>query len=216
MTNVIRLFNTFTSIQWESESVGLPCFFIRLAGCPLRCRYCDTRAACDSPGEAVSVDELVHRFVLSGVRRVEVTGGEPLFQEGTARLLSSLCDTGKIVMLETAGCIPVNKVDPRVHVVMDVKCPDSGSSNSFVEANLSDLSGRPHELKFVISSRRDFDWTVEFVHRHDLSERKLLISPVVALVSFLDIASWVMGSGIDFRLQAQLHRVIWPEGGDNR
>lgn len=156
------------------------------------------------------------RFRESGVRRVEVTGGEPLAQPDCGHLLSALCDTGADVLLETGGSISVADVDPRVQIIMDVKCPDSLMNDRMNPGNIELLSGRPHELKFVISSKRDFDWTVSFVRDRQLTQRVLLVSPVPGKVPPDATAEWILESGVDFRLQLQLHKLIWPDGGENR
>ena len=164
----------------------------------------------------MSEAKILERLSTSGRSLVEVTGGEPLSQSETPQLLKSLCDTGCTVLLETSGAESVEAVDPRVHVVMDVKCPDSLVSDSFVPENLDILFGKSHELKFVISSKNDFDWAVSFVKQRGLTNRNLLLSPVPSLVTGAEAAEWILGSGIEFRMQLQLHKLIWPEGGDDR
>jgi 7-carboxy-7-deazaguanine synthase len=213
---LIRLYNTFCSIQGESTFAGLPCFFIRLAGCPLKCSYCDTRAACESPGIETSISETVARADSSGLDLVEVTGGEPLAQKECSSLLAALLDSKKTVLLETSGAFSIKGVDPRVRIIMDIKCPDSDMSDRMFLDNLALLEGFEHELKFVVSSKRDFDWAAAFVKKHFLDERTLLISPVPRKVSPESVADWILASGINFRLQLQLHKIIWPGGGDDK
>lgn len=213
---MIRLFKTFCSIQGESTFAGLPCFFIRLAGCPLRCSYCDTRVACESMGAEVSVSELVERADSSGLDLVEVTGGEPLAQKECLILLTALLENKKTVLLETSGAFSVKDVDRRVKIIMDVKCPDSGMSEQMCLDNLKLLEGFTHELKFVVSSKSDFNWAASFVKKHSLYRRTLLISPVPENVSVEMLAAWILEGEINFRLQLQLHKLIWPGGGDDR
>ena len=209
---MLKVFSTFLSIQGESQYQGKPCFFIRLAGCGLRCRYCDSLEACESPGISMSVSEVVDLAIASRVSLVEVTGGEPLMQAETLTLLSVLSDAYPKVLLETNGAMSVASVDPRVHLVMDVKCPGSGMSDSFFLENLQLLEGRPHELKFVISSRDDFDWARGFISEYGLFNREIVFTPCFDDVSLVDLARWVLSGPYPFRIQAQLHKIIWPEG----
>ena len=209
---MLNVFSTFLSLQGESIFQGKPCYFIRLAGCSLKCVYCDSREACVSPGVQLSVDEILDLVAVSKVNVVEVTGGEPLIQQASFRLLSRLSDVFKHVLLETNGSLSVEHVDPRVHVVMDVKCPDSGMGDSFFLNNLILLEDRSHELKFVISSKRDFDWVCGFVSENGLYNRELVVSPSFSYVSIRDLADWVLSGPYPFRIQTQLHKLIWPEG----
>lgn len=162
------------------------------------------------------VETLVEQFQDSGIRRVEVTGGEPLFQNECHKLLTNLCETGATVLLETGGAISVADVDSRVHIILDVKCPDSGMSHKMHQANIALLSDRSHELKFVVSSKSDFDWAVCYVQQKNLVGRDLLLSPVPGKVRPSDAAVWILNCEVDFRLQLQLHKLIWPDEGENR
>ncbi len=208
----IQLYSFFVSIQGESTRAGLPCAFVRLAGCPLACCYCDTSAAREAPGDRVDLQEVVRRCAGAGPRLVEVTGGEPLAQQGTLPLLSQLADAGLDVMLETSGAFPIRDIDPRVRVVMDIKTPGSGMAERFCSDNLTVLEGARHEVKFVVTSRDDFDWSVARVRDARLADRcEVLVSPVVGRVVFAELASWILGCGLPLRFQPQLHKLIWPD-----
>ncbi len=211
---MLKVYNTFTSLQGESSFSGLPCYFIRLAGCFLRCSYCDTQSAQNAVGKEFSVSSLVDSFVECNLNLVEVTGGEPLMQNDCFALLTSLADTQKKVLLETSGAVSILKVDPRVHIIMDIKCPDSKMSNSLIHENLEIIKSYSHELKFVISSKSDFNWVVNFVKTHSLFDRVLLLSPVIGRINLQESATWILQEKIAFRLHLQLHKIIWPEGGD--
>lgn len=209
---MLNVFSTFLSIQGESLFQGKPCFFVRLSGCGLSCSYCDSMPACESIGKPMSIDELLDIISLSKVSMVEVTGGEPLIQKDTYKLLNKLSDVYPRVLLETNGTLSIENVDRRVHVVIDVKCPGSGMSDSFYLDNLLFLQDRPHEIKFVISSRFDFDWACSFILKHGLKNREISMSPVFGVVSLEDMAKWILSGPHPFRLQTQLHKFIWPNG----
>ncbi|MCP4605000.1 MAG: radical SAM protein [Proteobacteria bacterium] len=210
---VLRVYSIFKSIQGESSRMGLPCWFVRLAGCPLHCSYCDTREACESSGKSMTIEDVVKEVEGLGPRLVEVTGGEPLAQDETPSLLSALCDLDFEVMLETCGAFSIEHIDPRVRIVMDVKCPGSGMADRMCLSNLDVLIPNRHEVKFVVSSRDDFEWVADLCRRHSLVTRcELLVSPAHGLVSLTELAKWILGSSLPLRLQPQLHRIIWPDG----
>lgn len=209
---MIKVYSTFASIQGESTLAGLACGFIRLAGCPLHCSYCDTREACESPGEPYTLEQLVKIALELGPGLVEVTGGEPLAQEETPALLLALCDAGLKVMLETSGAFSITGIDSRVRVIMDIKCPGSGMSEKMNMDNLSILDPARHELKFVIGSRDDFVWADDFCATHGLrSGISILAAPVFGRVALDELADWVLYSETPFRLQPQLHKLIWKD-----
>ncbi len=213
----MRVFSIFRSIQGESTRQGLPCVFVRLAGCPLHCRYCDTREACESPGVDMSIPQIVKRVEDLKTGLVEITGGEPLIQRDVLSLMTLMCESGYEVLLETSGALSIEDVDPRVHVVLDVKCPDSGMSSHICWENFESLVRGRHELKFVISSRKDFDWMVSQIHTLELCEKaEVLVSPVVYRLSPADLVEWVLESGLMLRLQIQLHKAIWDEAAGER
>lgn len=210
MDATIRVTEIFRSIQGESTRAGFPCAFVRLTGCSLRCVWCDTAYAF-SGGEDVSVSDAVERVVALETDLVEVTGGEPLEQEGVYPLMESLLDRGKTVLLETGGHVPLDRVDPRVVKIMDVKAPGSGMQAANLPENLDRLGPRD-ELKFVIADRRDFDWAVEQVTARDLA-RGLVVtfSPVWESLPAADLAGWIRDSGRPIRLGLQLHKLLWGD-----
>jgi 7-carboxy-7-deazaguanine synthase len=202
---------TFYSLMGESTLVGRPAFFIRLTGCNLRCRYCDTRYAYEN-GQEMTIGGLVEAARSHPTRLVQVTGGEPLLQAETLPLLTALADAGHQVFLETNGSRPIGEVDPRVHRILDIKCPGSGMDASNEWGNLELLTPRD-EVKCVISHRDDFDWALEVVRRHRLAERvPVLISPVYGGLPPATVAAWILKSGLPLRLNFQLHKHLWgPE-----
>jgi 7-carboxy-7-deazaguanine synthase len=198
----------FHSIQGESSFMGRPCVFIRLTGCNLRCTYCDTAYAFYD-GRPSSVEHILAEVDRFACRLVEVTGGEPLMQEGSLALLKALCDRGYETLLETGGSLDIGQVDPRVHRIMDIKCPGSGMQIRNRWENL-DLVTRHDDVKFVIADRQDFDWSIEVVRRHDLSARtNVLFSPVFGRLEPIDLAGWLLATGEPVRMQLQMHKYIW-------
>ncbi len=209
-SDILQICETFLSIQGESTWAGLPCFFIRLTGCNLRCSYCDTRYAYEG-GDARPVGELVREFERSGVGLVEVTGGEPLLQAGTVGLLEALRHRGT-VLLETNGSIDISKVPDGVVTIMDIKCPSSGAVESMIWSNI-DLLRRQDEVKFVIGDRGDFDWAARMTREHQIAGKchAVLMSPSFGRVAPSDLADWIIAGGVPARLNLQIHRVIWNE-----
>lgn len=207
----LKVCETFFSILGESTYAGLPAFFIRLTGCNLRCRYCDTMYAYEE-GEMQQVTSLMQAALACQARYVLVTGGEPLVQAETLDLLTALADAGHRVILETNGSLPINLVDPRIIRVMDVKCPGSGMAEHNLWSNLEMLTSRD-EVKFVVLNRDDFHWALKVIEEHALAGRlPVLISPVFGEVAARDAAAWILESGLPLRLNVQLHKYIWgPE-----
>lgn len=206
----------YRSIQGESTFTGLPCVFVRLAVCDSRCVWCDTPHAF-TQGTLYSIDQIMSRVMDYRCPLVEVTGGEPLVQLEVFPLMSRLLDRGLTVLLETSGAHDLGPVDPRVLIIMDLKCPDSGEAAGNRWANL-DLLKPTDQIKFVIASRKDFDWTIQTVRAYDLDRRfTLLLSPVFSLppnspastISPAELAQWLLESGLQARLQLQLHKFIW-------
>lgn len=197
----------YASIQGESTFAGLPCTFIRLTGCPLRCRWCDTPHSFKE-GSAMSIDAILAEVEKLSPRLVEVTGGEPLSHPECDELLKQLADTGRKVLLETSGAIPIDSVDPRVTVILDMKCPSSGELESNHYPNLAKLKPGD-EVKFVMGTRDDFDWSVDLVRKHDLTRHSILFSPIYGELSHMQLADWIMETGLPIRLQVALHKVIW-------
>lgn len=198
----------YRSLQGESTFVGLPCVFVRLTACLLRCGYCDTPHAFQQ-GETLSVAEVFDRAMALGDRLVELTGGEPLLQREVYPLMTRLADAGRTVLLETSGAVDIAAVDPRVHIILDLKTPGSGEVAANVWANL-DLLRPKDEVKFVVCDRADFDWSVAQVRAHKLIDRcPVLFSPVFGRVGPADLAAWVLETGLPVRLQVQLHKTLW-------
>ncbi len=207
-TGTLVIHELYRSLQGEGTWAGLPCTFIRLTACHLRCVYCDTPHAFHQ-GQALTIEEVVERVVELGDGLVEVTGGEPLLQAEVLPLMTRLADLGKTVLLETSGALDVGPVDPRVHVIMDVKAPGSGECESNLWSNL-DLLEPGDEVKFVVADREDFDWSIEVVSRYGLVDRvPVLFSPVAAQLDPTELADWILQSGQQVRLQIQLHKLLW-------
>ncbi len=207
---MIRVTEIFRSIQGESTRAGFPCAFIRLTGCSLRCVWCDSAYAFYG-GQEMPVSEAVEKVLALGTELVEVTGGEPLEQEGVYPLMDRLLEAGKTVLLETGGHVPLDRVDPRVVKIVDVKAPGSGMRDANLPENLSRLTPRD-EVKFVLADRRDFDWALEFVRTQDLgSSNVVTFSPVWEGLSASDLADWIRDSGRPIRLGLQLHKILWGD-----
>jgi 7-carboxy-7-deazaguanine synthase len=207
----MKISEIFYSIQGETTFAGRPCAFIRLAGCDLRCSYCDTEYA-QSGGEDRSIDEIMKEIEKYPARLAMVTGGEPMLQTDVHDLFRALIAGGYTVLVETGGHISLAGVDARVHKIMDLKCPSSGMDHHNDYTNIGCLTSRD-ELKFVIGDRRDFDWACDLIrkNRGRLRVGQILFSPVTGKVSLQYLAEWVLSCGLDVRLQLQLHKIIWPE-----
>jgi 7-carboxy-7-deazaguanine synthase len=198
----------FYSIQGESTRAGLPCVFIRLTGCNLRCTWCDTAYAFHE-GRPLTLERVLEAVRTYPCRLVEVTGGEPLLQAGVHSLLSALCDEGYDTLLETGGSLDISAVDRRVRRIVDLKCPGSGMADRNLWSNVEHLRAGD-EVKFVVRDRVDFDWACEVIRRYRLPEHcPVLISGVFGETPLPDLARWILEAGIEARLQVQLHKVIW-------
>ena len=206
----MRVNEIFYSIQGESSFVGWPCAFIRLSGCNQRCSYCDTDYAFDE-GREMSLPAILDAVALHPTRLVLVTGGEPLLQPEVTTLLAALLDMSYTVCLETGGHILLDGVDPRVHKIMDVKCPSSGMQGNNLYENIRYLTPGD-EVKFVVGNREDFDWACRVIAEYNLPSRvaNVLFSPVYGALEYRDLARWVLACGLPVRMQLQLHRIIWP------
>lgn len=205
---MLRITEIFLSIQGESTTVGLPTVFVRLTGCPLRCRYCDTAYAF-SGGRPMPLDDIIAEVARHGTKRVTVTGGEPLAQPSCTKLMTMLCDRGFAVSLETSGALPIASVDERVTTVMDLKTPSSGEHDRNLYANLEHLADRD-ELKFVISDRADYDWVKTTLHEHSIAPGvEILLSPNHEQLHPRDLAEWILADQLPVRLQVQLHKYLW-------
>ena len=206
----MQITEIFKSIQGESTYAGLPCIFIRLTGCNLRCAWCDT-AYSFYGGTRMSLDEIMERVHVFGGKLVEITGGEPLLQREVYPLMERLLAEGYRVMLETSGERPIRNVPREVIKIVDVKCPDSGEADTFAMDNLARLA--PHDqVKFVIATRRDYEFSRDFSREHGLASRvaAVIFSPVHGQVDLPDLAAWMIADGLeDVRFGHQLHKTIW-------
>jgi 7-carboxy-7-deazaguanine synthase len=206
----LRINEIFHSLQGEADAVGYPTVFVRLTGCPLRCQYCDTEYAFHS-GDWLDIDAIVDKVRGYGTTHVCVTGGEPLAQPNCLKLLARLCDQGFVVSLETSGALDIASVDARVSRVVDVKTPGSREAAHNRLENFELLTPRD-QLKFVICSREDYDWSKAFLQEHRLSERsRILFSPSYNEVSPSALADWILADRLPVRFQLQLHKVLWGD-----
>ncbi len=204
----MRITEVFHSIQGESSYAGQPCVFVRLTGCPLRCTWCDTTYAFHG-GQDGSIDDVLAKVHSYGCRLVEVTGGEPLAQPESLPLMARLCDAGYTVLLETSGAIDIAPVDPRVHVILDIKCPGSDMTDRMHWPNLSRLAAKD-EAKFVLADRADYDWARETLARYELANRcTVLFSPVFGSLDMRELAEWILADRLPVRFQLQMHKYIW-------
>jgi len=200
----------FYSIQGESTHAGRPCVFVRLTGCNLRCRWCDTEYAFYE-GRKLTIAEVA--AIVSGhhCNLVEITGGEPLLQQGVYPLVDNLLQSQHTVMIETSGAVDVSRLDPRVIKIMDLKCPGSGECDRNLWSNLEHLSARD-EVKFVLADRADYEWARTTICARNLDRRvnAILMSPVFGTLEPAALAKWILEDRIPVRLQIQIHKHIWP------
>jgi 7-carboxy-7-deazaguanine synthase len=210
-TTRLRISEIFHSLQGESSRVGLPTVFVRLTGCPLRCRWCDTEYAF-SGGQMLSLDEVLARIATFDCSTICVTGGEPLAQKSCLSLLTALCDIGYSVSLETSGALDISTVDPRVARIVDIKAPGSAEVEKNRWENLAYLRSLD-ELKFVLASRDDYDWAVEACRQRRLlnGTTAILFSPVQGELAPADLAAWILEDRLPVRFQLQLHKLLWAD-----
>ena len=199
----------FYSIQGESTRAGHRCVFVRLTGCNLRCRWCDTQYAFHQ-GERISIAEVVNRALSYQCDLVEITGGEPLLQNAVHALIRALLDANKTVMIETSGAADISCLDPRVIRIMDLKCPASGEAHRNLWSNLTHLTPRD-ELKFVVASRADYEWARQTIVERDLTKSvgAVLMSCAFGQLDSCLLAKWILDDNLPVRLQLQLHKHIW-------
>ena len=204
----MRVTEVFHSIQGESSFAGQPCVFIRLTGCPLRCAWCDSEYAFHG-GTDMAIEEILAEVRAYHCPLVEVTGGEPLHQPETFTLIERLCSDGHEVLLETSGAIDTSSVDPRAHVILDVKCPGSGMADRMRWENLALLRTKD-EAKFVINNRADYEWARSIVTQYGLATQcTVLFGPVFGDLDLRQLAEWILADRVPVRLQVQLHKIIW-------
>ena len=199
----------YHSIQGESTWAGRPCVFVRLTFCDLRCSYCDTAYAFYE-GEKTPLPAIVERVLKFACPLVEITGGEPLLQKNVLPLMTMLADAGMIVLLETSGAHDISKVDARVHRIMDLKTPGSGECERNLWSNIPHLTLRD-EVKFVIGSREDYEWSREKMREYDLSKQchAVLFSPIFGRIEPREIVEWMLADKLEARFQLQMHKFIW-------
>lgn len=207
---MLRVTEIFRSIQGESTHAGRPCTFVRLTGCPMRCVWCDSEYTF-SGGDQISLDDVMAQVRAFGCNLVEVTGGEPLAQAEAFQLIETLCEEGYEVLVETGNFVSTECVDPRAAVILDIKCPASGEEARNHWPNIERLRAERDEVKFVIANAGDWTYTLKTIKEYDLVQRAraILISPAWGLIALTDLADWVSASGLELRLQLQLHKYIW-------
>jgi 7-carboxy-7-deazaguanine synthase len=205
---LLKINEIFYSVQGESSKVGLPCVFIRLTYCNLRCTYCDTEYAFYE-GKDYSLDKILTKVKKYNCNLIEVTGGEPLFQKESLDLLKMLCDHNYEVMLETGGSISTENVDKRVKIILDFKCPSSKMENKNFYKNVNFLKPND-EIKFVIGDKEDYEWSKKIIYKYDLSSKcEILFSPVFGKIEYKELSEWILKDQLNVRLQIQLHKHIW-------
>jgi len=207
----LRITEIFFSLQGEARTVGRPTVFIRLTGCPLRCVWCDTEYSFQG-GERMSLEDVLAQVAAHPTTYVTVTGGEPLAQPECLPLMQALCDKGYQVSLETSGAMPIDKVDERVDVVLDLKAPDSGESHRNLWENIPLLKATD-QVKFVLASRKDYQWARMQLDKYQLQDRvdDVLFSPVWGQLDPAQLAEWIIEDGLPVRFQLQLHKVLWQD-----
>ena len=200
----------FRSIQGESTHAGRPCTFVRLTGCPMRCTWCDSEYTF-SGGEHFTIDDIMRKVRDFGCKLVEITGGEPLAQREAFDLIKRLCDEHFEVLIETGGYVSTEEVDPRAKIILDIKCPASSEAERNHWRNLNRLRPDLDEVKFVIVDRNDWEFAKKIIAEYDLekSTKAVLISPAWGLIDLPALASWIAESGLNVRMQLQLHKYIW-------
>jgi 7-carboxy-7-deazaguanine synthase len=207
---MLRVTEIFRSIQGESTHAGRPCSFVRLTGCPMRCVWCDSEYTFTG-GTQMSIEEVMDRVKEFDCKLVEVTGGEPLAQKEVFPLIQRLCDEGFEVLIESGNYVPTDDVDHRAKIILDVKCPASGEEGRNHWPNLQRLRKDRDEVKFVVANEGDWTYATRIIKDYDLENRALsiLISPVWGEYTLQELAAAVAGSGLNVRMQLQLHKYIW-------
>ena len=209
---MLKVNEIYYSVQGESTFAGLPCVFVRLTYCNLRCDYCDTEYAFYE-GNYMSVSEIIEKVKEYDCKLIEITGGEPLVQMDECLLLmNQLCEEGFEVLIETGGSLSITDIDPRVKIIMDLKCPSSGMGKKNLYENINYLK-QNDELKFVIGSREDYDWSINIIQKHQLENKcKILFSVVYGKLEPIKLVNWILEDKLNVRFQLQMHKFIWhPE-----
>ncbi|HRI46289.1 MAG: 7-carboxy-7-deazaguanine synthase QueE [Ignavibacteriaceae bacterium] len=205
---MLKVNEIYYSVQGESSKAGLPCIFVRLTYCNLRCSYCDTEYAFYE-GTDFSIDTIIEQIQKYNCKLVEITGGEPLVQAECLPLMEKLCDMGYEVMIETGGSLPIEKIDERVSVIMDLKCPSSKMMQKNRYENINHLK-TIDEVKFVIGTREDYDWCKKIIEEYNLSEKcHILFSVVFGQLKPIDLVNWILEDNLPVRFQLQMHKIIW-------
>ncbi len=208
MSKSLLITEVYKSVQGESSYAGLPCTFIRLTGCPLRCKWCDTVYGFKG-GQTIEFNDLLEQTKTLGVELVEVTGGEPLAQDNCVPFIDLLIEEGFKVLIETSGSEDISRLHPETHVIMDIKCPDSKMQDRNLWSNLDHLKPSD-EIKFVIASRNDFDWAVECIKLNKLDQKcHLLMSVAFGLLKEDVLVDWILEKNLNVRLNLQQHKYIW-------
>lgn len=208
MEQQLRITEIYQTIQGEAAHAGWPCVMVRLTGCPLRCRWCDTVYGFQG-GKDQTFAEIESEIKSFGIKRVELTGGEPLAQKPTPQLIERLINDGYTVMIETGGSESIADLHPKTHIIMDIKCPGSGMADKNLWSNLEFLKPSD-EIKFVVADQADFKWAVDVIRKYQLEERcNLLFSAAFGLVQPKDVAEWILAEKLQARLNLQLHKYIW-------
>lgn len=208
---MIKVNEIYYSVQGESSKAGLPCVFVRLTYCNLRCTYCDTEYAFYE-GNDKTIDEIINEVKKYNCKLVEITGGEPLVQSESLDLMKQLCNEGFEVMLETGGSLPIKDIDKRVMIIMDLKCPSSKMMKKNLYENI-DYIKNIDEIKFVIGDREDYDWSKEMIEKYNLIEKcSVLFSVVFGKLEPVKLVNWILEDKLKVRYQLQMHKIIWhPE-----
>ncbi|MEW5843664.1 MAG: radical SAM protein [Bacteroidota bacterium] len=205
---MLKINEIYRSIQGESSKAGLPCVFVRLTYCNLRCSYCDTEYAFYD-GKDMSVEEIISEVKKYDCKLIEITGGEPLFQDESIELMKRLCDEGFDVMLETGGSLPIKDIDKRVMIILDLKCPSSKMMKKNLYENL-DFIKPTDEIKFVIGTREDYDWTKDILKKYELEKKcSILLSVVFGALEPAKLVEWMLEDNLKVRFQLQMHKFIW-------
>ncbi len=206
----LKIFEIFYSLQGESSRMGLPTIFIRLSGCPMRCHYCDTAYAFQG-GSMMSIEDIMASIKQYDTRYVTVTGGEPLAQKEVIYLLKTLADSNYEVSIETGGGLSIKEVYTRIKIILDIKTPESGEEKKNHWENLDMISAKD-EIKFVLCSRKDYDWAKKIIDQYKLTQKcSVLFSPVYLKLDVTDLGDWILKDQLHVRMQIQLHKLLWGE-----